>query len=45
MEYKADCSRNVFATFSLRRAIAMDRVGEFRSFNERERASVCPNLN
>ena len=46
MEYKADCSRNVFATFSLDgEPLPWIGWGEFRSFNEREKAIVCPNLN
>ena len=46
MEYKADCSRNVFATLSLDgEPLPWIGWGKFRSFNEREKAIVCPNLN
>ena len=46
MEYKADCSRNVFANLALDgeplRWIGWEK---FRSFNERVRVIVCPNHN
>ena len=44
IEYKADCSRNVFATLSAN-GESLPWIGweKFRSFTERERVIVCPN--
>ena len=46
MEYKADCSRNVFANLALDgEPLPWIGLEKFRSFTERERLIVCPNNN
>lgn len=46
MEYKADCSRNVFATTALDgEQLPWIGWGKFRNFNERERVIVCRSRN